>query len=304
MKEKVFESLFVKVDISEKQSTIFGTIYRTPSSNHTQFIENLEFVLKESTKMNQRVIIMGDQNYNLLNTKNSNVNNFVDKFFEFGMYPLINIPTRITDTTASILDHFWTNIVDVPFKSAVVVNPISDHLPIYLAMGIKDSRKDFFIEKRNFSDKNIEKFNNSLSKMHIFDILQQKSTNAAYNVFIKRYTEIFEKSFPKRRMKMCIERKFKNPGYNKELSDLNHQKEKYYMYHIKNKNIEFYKTQYIRCRNEYFRKVKMIKRQFFQKRLLKAKNDAKGTWKVINTVLGRSKKKEIFKLCIEGEDVI
>ena len=181
----------MSVDIGEKQSTIFGTIYRTPDSNHAPFIENLEFVLKESTKTNRRVIIMGDQNYNLLSTKNSDVNNFVDKFFEFGMYPLINIPTRITDTTASVLDHFWTNIVDVPIKSTVVVNPISDHLPIYMTIGINDSQKELFVEKRNFSEKNIENFNNSLSKMYIFDILQHKSTNAAYNVFIKRYIEIF-----------------------------------------------------------------------------------------------------------------
>ena len=303
MKEKVFESLFVSVDIGEKQSTIFGTIYRTPDSNHAPFIENLEFVLKESTKTNRRVIIMGDQNYNLLSTKNSDVNNFVDKFFEFGMYPLINIPTRITDTTASVLDHFWTNIVDVPIKSTVVVNPISDHLPIYMTIGINDSQKELFVEKRNFSEKNIENFNNSLSKMYIFDILQHKSTNAAYNVFIKRYIEIFEKSFPKKRMKISIERKYKNPWYTKELSDLNHQKEKHYMYYIKNKNIEFFKAQYIRSRNEYFRKVKMTKKQFFQKHLLKVKNDIKGTWKVINTVLGRSKNKQLFKLSIGGKEV-
>ena len=30
---------------------------------------------------------MGDQNYDLLNTKNGDVNNFVDKLFEFGMSP-------------------------------------------------------------------------------------------------------------------------------------------------------------------------------------------------------------------------
>ena len=34
------------------------------------------------------------------------------------------------------------------------------------------------------------------------------------------------------------------------------------------------------------------------------KNDVKGTWKVINTVLGRSKNKQIFKLSIEGKDEI
>ena len=59
MKEKVFESLFLNIDINGKD-IVFGTIYRTPKANHTQFCENLEVALKESTKMNKKVILMGD----------------------------------------------------------------------------------------------------------------------------------------------------------------------------------------------------------------------------------------------------
>ena len=39
---------------------------------------------------------------------------------------MINIPTRITKKTGSVLDHFWTNIVEQPVKSAVLVKPISE----------------------------------------------------------------------------------------------------------------------------------------------------------------------------------
>ena len=134
--------------------------------------------------MNKKGILMGDINYDLLNTKNIHVNNCVEQFFEFGMYPIINVPTRFTFSTATVLDHFWTNIIDMPVKSAVIANPVSDHLPIYLNLGVKNSVTDLITEKRVFSERNIQKFNDSLSKMCTFDILQHKRTNLAYDVFI------------------------------------------------------------------------------------------------------------------------
>ena len=152
MHEKVFESIFIDIEVNGKK-IIFGNIYRTPDANHDAFIHKLQLALKESTRLNNQVVIMGDMNYDLLNTSNSYVNNFVNNFFEFGMYPLINVPTRITATTASILDHFWTNIVDKPIKSAVLVHKISDHLPIAINLGIPKSKKSGFIKKKSFLPK-------------------------------------------------------------------------------------------------------------------------------------------------------
>ena len=50
----------------------------------------------------------------------------------------------------TVLDHFWTNIINRPVRSAVIANPVSDHLPIYLNIVIKNSKKEEFIEKRVF----------------------------------------------------------------------------------------------------------------------------------------------------------
>ena len=125
---------------------------------------------------------MGDLNYNLLDDDDNKVHTCVDTFFEFGLYPLINVPTRFCDSTATVLDHFWTNIVDKPLKSAVILDPVADHLPVYLNLGIEMKEQINVIEKRCFSEKNISSFNNHLLKdMYTHDILQHRSTNAAYN---------------------------------------------------------------------------------------------------------------------------
>ena len=50
---------------------------------------------------------MGKFNRNMLNPDNQ-TNAFVDEFFSFGFFPLINKPTRIS-TAATLIDNIWTN---------------------------------------------------------------------------------------------------------------------------------------------------------------------------------------------------
>ena len=63
------------------------------------------------------------------------------------------------------------------------------------------------------------------------------------------------------------------------------------------------KQEYCRSRNIYFRKVKLVKKDYYQKHLLKVKNNVKETWKIINSTLGRYKSRNIFKLSIDGVEI-
>ena len=232
---------------------------------------------------------MGDFNYDLLSNDDINVWSFVDTFFEHSFYPLINIPTRITDNTGKALDHFWTNIVEMPVQSAVLVDSISDHLPIFLNLCTNENCEKVIYNQRCFSEEAQRKFNKSLRKMKTHDILQNFNTNSSYSLFIERYMSIFESSFPVKKRKRVIKLKRNKPWYNNELKDLSSIKQKSYLLHISNKNNAFLKSKYNYIKNVYFRKVKSAKKEYYQKHLIAVRNDIKGTWKVINSVLGRDK---------------
>ena len=250
---------------------------------------------------------MGDLNYNLLDTEDIHVNCCVDTFFEFEHYPLINIPTRITDSTATVLDHLWTNIVEIPIKTAVLMDDIADHLPVYMNLALEKSSSigKQIVEKRCFSEEAVRKskFNSSLRKMMIDDILQEKCTNKAYNIFHQKYSKLFETSFPVRKKKIITRKKQTRSWYSIEIKQLNDLKQKYHLLYIKNKSNDYYKSLYNENRNMYFRKIKQAKIDYFQKHLIDVKNDVKGTWKVINSVLGREKSKQLFKLSVNGIEV-
>ena len=302
MKEKVFESMFIDVDLGDRH-IICGTVYRCPKSNHEEFMNNLQNVMKKCTKLNTNTILMGDLNYDLLNMHDTNINNCVDTFFDSGFYPLVNIPTRITDTSAKILDHCWTNITNMPVNSSVILEQISDHLPVFFNFQTDISVDNTFIEKRFFTEKNIEKFNISLKEMFVSDILKVKSTDSAYNIFIKRYLDIFEKSFPVKMVKLSKKRKNEKSWYNKDLENLNKVKQNNYKLHIENKSSNFLRRRYMISKHLYFRKCKEVKREYFRKHLLEVKNDSRGTWSVINSVLGRKKDRQLFKLSINGCEI-
>ena len=112
---------------------------------HGQPTQDLEFGgvgLFGHTSANAEQIVT--ESHEVIDTNPSNVNHntkHVDTFFEFGMYPLINVPTRITDEKSSVLDHFWSNITDKPVKSAIIVEQISDHLPICLNLGLETAKE-------------------------------------------------------------------------------------------------------------------------------------------------------------------
>ena len=54
---------------------------------------------------NTLAILLGDININLLNENNEKVNNYLDNLFEKNFIPCISLPTRITDHSATIIDH-------------------------------------------------------------------------------------------------------------------------------------------------------------------------------------------------------
>ena len=55
---------------------------------------------------------------------------FFDKVMSSGFHPKITLPTRITDTSNTLIDNILTNVYDDNHVSGILINKISDHQPI------------------------------------------------------------------------------------------------------------------------------------------------------------------------------
>ena len=109
---------------------MIGFVYRPPSSLimnswYEQFDHQVNQV---GTSINCDAIIMGGFNVDA---------NQFDKYARldslmtsYGYKQVITTPTRVTDDTASIIDHAYVNNVNKVIETAVADIAISDHSPI------------------------------------------------------------------------------------------------------------------------------------------------------------------------------
>ena len=49
-------------------------------------------------------------------------------------FPVINKPTRFSDSSATVIDHIWTNLHSHQIKLGAILDPLSDHLPVYICI--------------------------------------------------------------------------------------------------------------------------------------------------------------------------
>ena len=80
-------------------------------------------------------ILAGDFNINLIDfDAKEKLQVFVNLMFCFGIIP-VNKPTRITEQSASAIDHFIANsMTQTGLQSAIIKTDISDHFPFFLLL--------------------------------------------------------------------------------------------------------------------------------------------------------------------------
>ena len=107
-----YESVWVELKNKKSKNVICGSIYRHPHDTndiYNNFLKELEFNLTKITKENKIAYLCGDFNSDLL--KYGEVNNyrkFYDLLSSYGFLPMILLPTRVTETTSTIIDNIFT----------------------------------------------------------------------------------------------------------------------------------------------------------------------------------------------------
>ena len=130
-------------------------------------------------------------------------------------FPVINKPTRITDSSATVLDHIWTNLHQHQIKSGVILNPLSDLLQVYMYFNLNKQNSYRSQQKRSFTPQNITKFNEMLENIDIITILNETNTNLAFKLLMDSYKSTFNYCFPF--IKQNIENKNKQPWFDNNL---------------------------------------------------------------------------------------
>ena len=116
--EACIESLFVDVSLCNKSKRLIGCIYRPPNTDINVFIARLAFLCEDISKdyKNYKITITGDFNFDIF-LNNKFVTEYPSLMYSYDFMPLILRPTRVSATSATLLDHIWINdILDVDYN--------------------------------------------------------------------------------------------------------------------------------------------------------------------------------------------
>ena len=130
------ESCFVEVQTKNKP-IIVGSICRPPNSNINMFVVEMERLLKKiKLEKNKHIIIGLDHNLDLLKSLvHKPTNLFTEMLLDNGMIPTITKPTRISKTTATLIDNILVSEdLQETFQSGILIGNSSDHLPCYTTL--------------------------------------------------------------------------------------------------------------------------------------------------------------------------
>ena len=99
----LIESSFITLETSTNKFTI-GCIYRHPNGEINHFNEKFRTIINNIDK-SHITIIMGDVNIDLLQPNNCKHEAYLNLCLEYNFVPCITLPTRITDHSATLIDH-------------------------------------------------------------------------------------------------------------------------------------------------------------------------------------------------------
>ena len=113
---------------------VVGCIYKHPGTPINGFTK-LYFspILDIINKERRKGVLLGDFNINLLDfNEKREIGEFVDSAASHNFFPIISIPTRITDSTSTLIDNILISPDEVSYESGNLLTGISDHLAQFL----------------------------------------------------------------------------------------------------------------------------------------------------------------------------
>ena len=280
---------------------IVSVIYRPPNTETGVFVETINAFIEKIKPENKYCYLMGDYNINILNfATHSATADFVDSMYSYGFFPLINRPTRITTSSATIIDNIFTNNLFHAGASCqgIFVTDISDHLPIFHINCCQkiSQESDIFVSTRNFSFHNRQSFQNALDETDWEEIYSQHDTQSAFTRFYSKFTNLYNKHFPFRKIKLRYSNR--KPWLTEALKQSIRKKNKLYMKYLKIKSAQN-ESNYKRYKNKLNGLLKIAEKKYFAEKFENNKSNLKKTWSILKGIINKrknNKTQEKFKL--------
>ena len=171
---------------SRKRNILVGSMYRPPQSKEKEFLKDYSELNEIIGQQKDKEIVIGiDHNMDFLKaSRPTNTQKFMEYNLEIIMLPVITKPTRITDTSATLIDNILiSSKPQQAYHSGIIISDMSDHLPtvIKLLNAKQDIKKQQILTYRKITDENIKLINEDLQGHNWEEILEKRGTDDSFS---------------------------------------------------------------------------------------------------------------------------
>ena len=282
---------------TKKRNMILGSMYRPPQSKEKAFLKDYEKLIGCIADLKDKDLVIGiDHNMDLLKaSKHTNTQKFLDYNLGMNMLPVITKPTRITDTSATLIDNILiSNKLQCDYEPGIIISDLSDHLPTALKLkNVKqDMRQTQTTTYRTITPETIKLLNEDLKEYQWEEILKPLGTDEAFNALQNVLKTHMDKHMPLKTKKRTNRQQMKEAWIIKGIEKSMKKQKQLYIRHISKNATENDHKKYKEYRGMLQRIKRNAKITHYQKKCIDFKNETKKLWEIINTMIGRTRSKE------------
>ena len=237
--------------------------------------------LLKSNKENKEIYICGDFNINLLKYEEDIV---VQELYNLttshGFIPQITLPTRITDSSMTLIDNIYSNMFLNNTFSGNIIIEIADHLLQFVSIdnsAIEYNKSTCY--KRNYLKFSEESFIADITIQKLYNDFQD--VNDSYSDFIFRLEGCVNRHAPIKKLNQKEQSRKQKPWITNEILKKIKHRNKLFPQRKSNPNDVNIKRIYVLFRNAVNWDIKTAKKLYWSSYFQESKNDMKKTWKGI-----------------------
>ena len=308
------EILFIDINIGENNVQHVGAIYRPPSGNQNDFLNEFKDLLANMPQYN--VTLLGDFNVDLLKIDNEFARNFEDSVLTSKFSPVISIATHSKPSCRkSCIDNILTNMPDSIRSSGIIEESVSHHHPIFCVndcdISSKTGEKIATTIYYDFSNAKISELTERLAEN--FDNNNfpteddsSKSFSKFYDSFNTTLDDVCKLDKPKTSKRNNKVNPWITGGIIKAVS----KKRKLYDEWVKSKTVKLpngdpsLHKAFVNYRHKLKHIIKNAKSSYYCKKINEHEGNMKKTWAVINDIRGKHKTTVKPQFLIDNQKII
>ena len=245
-------------------------MYRPPNSKvefNDKFENFIDYVMREE----KEIILMGDFNKDLFNEEIGT--EWINFTTSLGLGQLISIPTRVTETSSTVIDHIYTNREENILRVHVGKFSLSDHYAIFgnrKSNSLLRNKKHHTITYRSYRhfDENI--FIKDLAEVPWETITAFDKVDDMVQTWNDLFLEIVNKHAPIKTNR--VKRKHQPEWLASEILDLMRERDKC--------KINGKTDEYRILRNKISKMIDKAKKEMYRNKLEEGQDDPRTIWKI------------------------